>query len=119
MPSSPARRREGRASRREEKVYPRARCMNCPKFFAKTKPHKKFCCRACKDQFNKFGGAYGKLKEKLFAEIHKEVRERTAGQLSAFEKRVVELERTVKDLVRVLPTEQYLDLLNGTPEKHA
>lgn len=113
MPSSPAHRREARASRREEKVYPRARCMNCPKFFAKTKPHKKFCCRACKDQFNKFGGAYGKLKEKLFAEIHKEVRERTAEQLSALEKRVLELENRVSGIVSALPTEQYLAFLSG------
>ena len=74
MPLPPARRREVRASRRDEPVFEKKRCLNCPKFFPLTKPHRKFCSIPCKDQFNKFGGAYGKLKEKLFAEIEAQVR---------------------------------------------
>lgn len=81
MPLPAARRREVRASRRDEPNYPTKRCLNCPKFFKQTKPHKKFCSMQCKDQFNKFGGAYGKLKEKLFAEIAKQVREETQREL--------------------------------------
>lgn len=78
--------------------------MNCPKFFKQTRPNKKFCSTACKDQFNKFGGAYGKLKEKLFAEISKEIRRQLNEELPDIKARLDSLEVFAENSTREINT---------------
>jgi hypothetical protein len=80
--------------------------MNCPKFFPLTKPHRKFCCTACKDQFNKFGGAYGKLKDKLFEEIARKMREEHKalfGEIADQSRRIDRLEQIIEGSTQFRP----------------
>lgn len=63
MPVSPRRQAQLRALRRDEKQYPLKRCKNCPKFFRKTTYNRTFCSTDCKKEFEKWGAAYGPLKE--------------------------------------------------------
>jgi hypothetical protein len=71
MPVSPKRQAELRDRRRDEKVYPVKRCANCPKMFRQTRPNRKFCSTKCKDEWFRFGAAFGPLKEKLEGLVHR------------------------------------------------
>ena len=82
MPVSPKRQRELRARRRDVKEFPLKRCRNCAKGFRQTVPHKVFCSDLCRFEFNRYGSAYGKLKEKLEKLIDKTVRDRVAEVLA-------------------------------------
>lgn len=42
-----------------------------------TKPNRKFCSDDCKNEYNRFGAAYGPLKDKLTKLIEQRVREAT------------------------------------------
>lgn len=45
--------------------YKRKRCENCDKKFPLTKPNRRFCTTACKNEYGRHGSAFGPLKIKL------------------------------------------------------
>ena len=87
MPVSPKRQRELRARRRDQKEFPTKRCLNCSHFYKQRVPNKKFCSVECKNEFGRFGAAYGPLKDKLEKLIDKTVRERVAEMEARLEAR--------------------------------
>lgn len=99
MPLSPAAQRERREKLRKLGIDPanvtrelpkknlkRRRCRNCNKFYSVTRDNKKFCCSKCKDEFHKYGSAYGPLKAKLEKLIAETCRAEALKQLEAFAK---------------------------------
>lgn len=83
LPKSYARRLVEQDEKREAKAKTlgRKRCENCPKFFEKKRSWQRFCSKECKDQFNKNGSAYGKLKDTLTKLIVTEVRLAISSEL--------------------------------------
>lgn len=75
LPKSYARRLVEQDEKREAKAKTlgRKRCENCPKFFEKKRSWQRFCSKECKNQFNKNGSAYGKLKDTLTKLIKTEI----------------------------------------------
>jgi hypothetical protein len=51
------------------------RCENCGSFFPRTRKDRKFCGDPCRKEFNRFGAAYGPLKQNLQELIVKQSRE--------------------------------------------
>lgn len=86
MALAPHVRRERRAYNRKQELLtnppaklPRRRCLNCNGWFLKTRKNKKFCKKECKDEYNRYGSAFGPLKEwigKLIEKLSKETFER-------------------------------------------
>jgi hypothetical protein len=67
MPLPPAIRRERREynKKQDPPVFPIKRCLNDNKQFRQVKKNKVFCCDACRREYNRFGSAFGPLREKL------------------------------------------------------
>jgi len=87
MSLSPQVRRERRAYARklaEPKKLPRRRCLNCNGWFEKTRKNKKFCRKECKDEYNRYGSAFGPLKEWLAKYIEKASKENFDRKLREF-----------------------------------
>lgn len=81
--------------RRPEKIYPVKRCSNCSKMYRQTRPNKKFCSKECKDEFNRYGAAFGPLKLKLEQLVNrwiKDYADKINARLEALEARVDQIE---------------------------
>jgi hypothetical protein len=72
MPLPPAIRRERREynKKQDPPVFPIKRCLNDNKQFRQVKKNKVFCCDACRREYNRFGSAFGPLREKLEKMVH-------------------------------------------------
>lgn len=66
------------------KIFPRRHCKNCNKLYEKNRPNKMFCSHDCKEEFRKFGSAYGPLKEHLTKLIAKHAAGEAAAQFAAY-----------------------------------
>ena len=87
MSLSPQVRRERRALAaryREPKKFPRRRCDNDGKWYLKTRKNKRFCSKACKDEYNRYGSAFGPLRDYLTKLIGKASKEEVARAFAAF-----------------------------------
>lgn len=87
MPLSPRVRRERRAlaaKDRPPKKYPRKRCANDGTLFFKTRKNKRFCCPECKDEYHRFGSAFGPLRDYLTKLIGIESKAQAAAQFTAY-----------------------------------
>ena len=56
----------------------RRRCRNCDALFPLTKPNRQFCKIECKNEYNRYGAAFGPLKAKLEKLVRKLVDAETA-----------------------------------------
>lgn len=74
----------GRIRPEDLKKYPRRRCRNCDALYYRTRPHKKFCSIVCKDEYHKYGSAFGPLKTYLTNLIQKAGKEEAARQFEAY-----------------------------------
>jgi collagenase-like PrtC family protease len=72
MPLPAAVRRDRRAYNKKlnPPVFPLKRCLNDNKQFRQTRPNRKFCCQKCKDEYNRYGSAFGPLRLKLEKMVH-------------------------------------------------
>jgi len=106
MPVSPKIRRERRAYNTPAKIFPKKRCANCPKFFSQTVPHKKFCSKICKREFETYGAAWAPLREKVAKEIAKQTREMRA----ALEAKLAELNFRLLNLETKSPDGHFTEI---------
>lgn len=87
MSLSPQVRRERRAQAakyREAKKIPRRRCLNCNGWFLKTRKNKKFCKPECQQEYNRYGSAFGPLKDYLTKLIATASKEEAAMQFAGY-----------------------------------
>jgi hypothetical protein len=91
MPLPPEVRRDRRAAvsrLRDPKPIIRRPCKNCDKKFNKIRPNHIFCSAECKDEYRRYGSAFGPLKQFLIKLIEKSAGERaaaaTAEQFAAY-----------------------------------
>lgn len=76
----------------KQKKIPRRRCKNCNGWYWKTRKNKLFCKKSCKDEYGRYGAAYGPLKAKLEKLIANTVAAAIAGltrRLDQLEARLV------------------------------
>jgi hypothetical protein len=71
----------------------RFRCHNCDKLTVKNpaQPKQRFCCDACRYEYNKHGAAFGPLRSKLEKLVHQIIRDEVKKldtQLSRLSQRV-------------------------------
>jgi hypothetical protein len=78
--------------------FPRRRCANCNNFFLKTRKNKRFCKRECKNEFNRYGSAFGPLKDWLTKFIEQRAKEETVRRTAALEERISQIEEAHKTL---------------------
>ena len=91
-------------------VLPRRRCDNCGAFYRPKQRLKKndrhgFCKPACKKEFHKHGGSFGKLKpviEKAVKERIKALSPADANRMEAIERRLQTLEEFCGRLIDVI-----------------
>ena len=92
-----------RARHKEEKIYPKRRCLNCPRFFIQNPRSKKFCCEQCRKQFHEYGSAYGSIKEHLETKlIPRLVREQTHAAIVLTIENLARIETTLREQQRAL-----------------
>ena len=89
-------RRKPKYALKRAPLYPeklkKKRCKNCPKFFELTKPNREFCSKKCKQEFHRYGNAFGPLKEKLFKMMAAQAKSEAAAQLVAVNARIDEID---------------------------
>jgi hypothetical protein len=87
MPLPPDVRRARRAEASRNKERPEIRrhaCLNDGKLYWKTRPNKKFCSRKCKEEFNRYGSAFGPLRDWLTKLIEKNAKGEAVRQFTAY-----------------------------------
>jgi hypothetical protein len=61
----------------------RRRCKNCDKLFDVTRPNRIFCSDTCRDEYHRYGSAFGPMKAYLTLLIEKASKEEAKRQLAA------------------------------------
>jgi hypothetical protein len=85
MPLAPEIRRTRRAAAKqfqEQKAAVRRPCKNCDKKFIKIRPNHIFCSTECKNEYSRYGSAFGPLKQFLVKLIEKSAGERAAAAVA-------------------------------------
>lgn len=97
----------GEVSRAAARPPRRRRCRNCGELFHPIKPNQVFCSNAqhrredggsCKDEYHRFGAAYGPLKDQLERLIARTVARESAARFQGLEARVGELTQLAEEL---------------------
>lgn len=70
MPESPV---NTRGLKPEWARLPKRHCENCPKRFKPSRPEQRFCSGNCRKSWNKYGGAYSKLRQVVLKMIEREI----------------------------------------------
>lgn len=79
----------------------RKRCLNCNALFDLTKPNRKFCGTNCKNEFARFGSAFGPLRthiETMMTKHTKEVRAEVVKVAKDLQEAVTRIEAIEKFL---------------------
>lgn len=68
--------------------FPRRRCHNCGKLYPLTKPNRRFCSDTgpgnCKAEYNRYGSAFGPIRDYLEKEVQRRSKEAARIELNAF-----------------------------------
>lgn len=85
----------------------RKRCRNCPDIFKPSQPTQVFCSANCRKEFDRYGGAYARLKSVVIEEVKRQVRKSHPAEetrIAGIEQRVSELEARLGSLRQALGT---------------
>lgn len=87
MPLPPEVRRERRAAAKRadpDQEFPRRHCHNCNAWYRKTRKNKRFCSKECKEEFRRYGSAFGPLKTWLTKLIEESSKGEAANQFTLY-----------------------------------